>query len=140
MGSRTACAGLCGEFQKAEALSCKLLAFWCDLCLDPQAHKLYRLQFKRMLPKIGSELRSAVADRIRYYNDLGIYDFYRRPVVASDEGSASVARAPSPAISEFGGEQTLMEIRTELATTNSASALRLIREAIGDCTRCRLHK
>src|SRR5438105_1602221 len=95
---------------------------------------------KRMHPKIDSELRRTLTDRIRYYNDLGIYDFYRRPVEAPDEGSASVARAPSPAISEFEGEQTLMEIRTEPAKSDPASGLRHIREDIGDCTRCRLHK
>jgi len=30
-----------------------------------------------MLP-LDSELRRALAERIRYYNELGIYDFYRR--------------------------------------------------------------
>src|SRR5258708_26913396 len=101
-----------------------------------------------MPPKIDPELRRALSDRLRYYKDLGIYDFYRRPIQASDEGSASVARTrpersrtgPSPAISEFEGEQTLMEIRTEPAKSDPASGLRLIREDIGDCTRCRLHK
>jgi len=93
---------------------------------------------KRMLPKIDSELRRALTDRIRYYNDLGIYDFYRRPIQVSGEGSASVARAP--AISESEGRQTLMEVRTEPESSDPASALRLIREDIGDCTRCRLHK
>jgi uracil-DNA glycosylase len=93
-----------------------------------------------MPPTLDPELRRAVSDRIRYYNDLGIYDFYRRPVENSNEVSASVARAPSPAISEFEGEQTLMEIRTEPAKSDPASGLRLIREDIGDCTRCRLHK
>ena len=91
-----------------------------------------------MPPKIDSELRSALTDRIRYYNDLGIYDFYRRPIQVSGEGSASVARAP--AISESEGRQTLMEVRTEPESSDPASALRLIREDIGDCTRCRLHK
>src|SRR5213076_1738982 len=79
-------------------------------------------------------------DRVRYYHDLGIYDFYRRPIQVSGEGSASVARAPSPAISESEGRQTLMEVRTEPSMTDPASGLRLIREDIGDCTRCRLAK
>jgi hypothetical protein len=26
----------------------------------------------------NSELRRALAERLRYYNELGIYDFYRR--------------------------------------------------------------
>src|SRR5881296_220838 len=76
---------------------------------------------KRMLPKIDSELRRALTDRIRYYNDLGIYDFYRRPIQVLGEGSASVARAPSPAISESEGRQTLMEVRTEPESSDHAS-------------------
>ena len=89
---------------------------------------------------LDPRLRQALADRVRYYHDLGIYDFYRRPIQVSGEGSASVARAPSPAISESEGRQTLMQVRTEPSMTDPASGLRLIREDIGDCTRCRLHK
>jgi hypothetical protein len=32
-----------------------------------------------MSPTLGSELRRALAARIRFYNEMGIYDFYRRP-------------------------------------------------------------
>jgi DNA polymerase len=81
------------------------------------------------------QLRRALADRLRYYNDLGIYDFYRRPA----QNAASTLNESTP------------RDRTELpegpsadaATADSGdrvSALRLIREDIGDCTRCRLHK
>jgi DNA polymerase len=97
---------------------------------------------------LDPELRRAVADRIRYYNDLGIYDFYRRPVEISDEVSASVARTrpersrtgPSPANLDSGDKQGPVGIRAESVVIDPASALRLIREDIGDCTRCRLHK
>ena len=33
---------------------------------------------------LDPELRSALAARIRFYNEMGIYDFYRRPL--SDAG------------------------------------------------------
>ena len=83
-------------------------------------------------------LRRALTDRVRYYNDLGIYDFYRRPVT-----SDPVARAPSPAVfvEQFpfvAQEEPLPQ--PKLRPADPAAALRLIREDIGDCTRCRLHK
>src|SRR5579864_1311680 len=98
-----------------------------------------------MSSPLDSQLRRAVSDRIRYYNDLGIYDFYRRPVETSEIKLTSVARAPSPAMVQvsapeiprgsFGMEEVLKPVALD-----TVSALRLIREDIGDCTRCRLHK
>ncbi|SRR5713101_6345173 len=81
-------------------------------------------------------LRRALADRVRYYNDLGIYDFYRRTVTT--EISDCVARTPSSAI--VVEEEHLSSARPESATVDPAHALRLIREDLGDCTRCRLHQ
>jgi DNA polymerase len=101
---------------------------------------------------LDPELRRAIADRIRYYNDLGIYDFYRRRTsierVASDEES----QADSSPLDEQGIEATAGPEATETregrmtgesarrARPDPAARLRLIREDIGDCTRCRLHK
>ena len=89
------------------------------------------------MPKaLDPDTRRAVADRIRYYNDLGIYDFYRRA------GSAEAA----PAVLEQDPEPAPFETMTRPIPVESkkpadrVSALRLIREDIGDCTRCRLHK
>src|SRR5450432_3190921 len=98
-------------------------------------------------------LRRAVADRVHYYNDLGIYDFYRRPVAPenAEEAAARVARTcpersrtgPSPALlvveSQPAQEESLPKSKSAPAADN-ATALRLIREDLGDCTRCRLHK
>ena len=33
-----------------------------------------------MPPVLDPDLRAALAARIRYYNEMGIYDFYRRPL------------------------------------------------------------
>jgi uracil-DNA glycosylase family 4 len=91
-------------------------------------------------------LRPAITDRVRYYNDLGIYDFYRRPVVREIAAQLenSVARAPSgtslvaePAFAIQ--EESLPKPKSQTAATDHATALRLIREDLGDCTRCRLH-
>jgi uracil-DNA glycosylase family 4 len=88
-------------------------------------------------------LRRALTDRVRYYNDLGIYDFYRRTVTT--EISDRVARTPSSAVvvEELAfvieGE-SLPKPKSQPTISDPASALRLIREDLGDCTRCRLHK
>jgi len=104
---------------------------------------------------LGPALRRAIADRVRYYNDLGIYDFYRRPIAPgiADLSEESVARtspersriAPSPAaFSEqrpvVVQEESLRKPKSQPAPSDPATGLRLIREDIGDCTRCRLHK
>ncbi len=91
---------------------------------------------------LDPNLRRSIADRVRYYKELGIYDFYRQPVAADlDVGEASVARTPSSAAVAIREEQNLSAIpNLESPLADSASALRLIREDLGDCTRCRLHK
>jgi DNA polymerase len=88
-----------------------------------------------MASTLDPELRRAISDRIRYYNEMGIYDFYRRTTELSAIESKDVARAPSPAM-------PLSEDKPIMAITNTdpVSLLQLIREDIGDCTRCRLHK
>ena len=85
---------------------------------------------------LDPQTRKALADRLRYYNDLGMYDFYRR---ASQEASSAVAveqnipelTEPTPQMPRAAASSTVADRTT---------ALRLIREEIGDCTRCRLHK
>ena len=68
---------------------------------------------------LDPRLRTALAERIKFYNELGIYDFYRRP------GTYNEQPMPAQAIS---------------VDNTPSTTLRLIREDIGDCTRCRLHK
>ena len=97
-----------------------------------------------MAHPIKPALRGTIADRIRYYNELGIYDFYRRPAESSGNEVTNVARAASPptqvSASEISIENVDMaQVRNPVAP-DPVSGLRLIREDIGDCTRCRLHK
>ena len=80
--------------------------------------------------------RKALAERLRYYNDLGIYDFYRRmpnetSVAVAVEQNIPEATEPAPQMPRTAAPQ---------AAADRPTALRLIREEIGDCTRCRLHK
>ena len=86
---------------------------------------------------LDPSLRKALANRLRYYHDLGIHDFYRRapqptPPVVLEAEKFTETTEPIPLMPKPASQPS-----TE---TNRVSALRLIREEIGDCTRCRLHK
>ena len=85
---------------------------------------------------IDPQLRRAITDRIRYYNDLGIYDFYRQPVEVLNSvpkvESETAVTMPTPLASRASSQATV--------SSDPIIALREIREDIGDCTRCRLHK
>jgi len=111
-----------------------------------------------MSSPLDPHLRRALADRVRYYNDLGIYDFYRRETspdrapgepLSDEESTASPplelgamttlsGRAPTGTGTETGGMGG--ESARRARRPDPAARLRLIREDIGDCTRCRLHK
>jgi uracil-DNA glycosylase family 4 len=84
-----------------------------------------------MASTLDPELRRALGERIHFYNELGIYDFYRRNSDECSESSETVA---------LREEMTESNSITSELSSDPAAALRLIREDIGDCTRCRLHK
>jgi uracil-DNA glycosylase len=102
------------------------------------------------------ELRRALADRLRYYNELGIYDFYQRErqpndaSTAVDDSPASTLQpelreemSPRKATAVAALEENIFEISTpkpEYSVTDPVAALKLIREDLGDCTRCKLHQ
>ena len=122
----------------------------------------------------------ALAERFRFYRDLGLTDFYRRPVDETAwEGISSRRSIPCPILSARrasdrgnGGrprtdaanpDSTLNVIRAHqipaedpniksrkishapeigaaVPAEDRAAALQMIRDEIGDCTRCALHK
>jgi len=106
------------------------------------------------------ELRRALADRVRYYNELGIYDFYRRApsesssVVASIEIEQEAILSSQPELREEMSprksavvtrpvEENVFEVLTakaEQGVSDPVAALKLIRQDLGDCTRCKLHQ
>jgi len=109
------------------------------------------------------ELRRALASRVGYYRELGIYDFYRRERVSSRAGvpAAAVVDLSNPTEVALQPEQreemsprksaaavqadpgSVFEVltpRPEAGASDPARALKLIREDLGDCTRCRLAK
>ncbi len=110
---------------------------------------------------IDPELRRALAERIRYCHEMGIYDFYRRepsaselvPVVSAvaeidDLSSKShdlreeMPAKKSIAVAKLADEGILpiLTPHSEQSITDPVAALKLIREDLGDCTRCKLHK
>ena len=101
------------------------------------------------------QLKRLLSERIRYYNDLGIYDFYRREPARANI-SAELVTTPElqPAKRDLmtprgkaavavPTEENIFEVadsKPESGITDPVQALHLIREDLGDCTRCRLHK
>jgi uracil-DNA glycosylase len=72
--------------------------------------------------RLDPELQKQLAARVNYYREMGIHDFYRQPI--PDDAKVEIERAGA-------ASETL---------SNKPAALQLIREDIGECTRCRLHK
>src|SRR5580658_7858539 len=112
-----------------------------------------------MTHTLDPQLRSALAERVRYCHELGIYDFYRRgPRVAQlTEAEVPASAIASTSQSELREEMaprksaavaTVAEVKTleiisrqpEHGVADPVAALKLIREDLGDCTRCKLHK
>ncbi|HXE80679.1 MAG TPA: uracil-DNA glycosylase [Vicinamibacterales bacterium] len=90
-------------------------------------------------------MKSALAEHLRYYAELGVAGFSTDPVwrerqehpVAAPHGAAEspVAREEEPSVV---GESA-SEAVPVAGPGSSAAALAQIRAEIGDCTRCRLH-
>ncbi len=96
------------------------------------------------MPKsLDSVQKQQLAARVNYYHEMGIHDFYRRPVEQSVETKTS---EPLEVSTEPPVRQALPIIESKTvpqeqpAPQDKVAALQLIREDIGDCTRCRLHK
>src|SRR5579871_6126551 len=114
-----------------------------------------------MSTPLSPDARRALANRIRFYQEMGIYDFYRReggsPVTAetgdSIGGNPEISTQPeqreemsprkSAAAVSAPPDENIFEVLTSLPETrvsDPVKALKIIREDLGDCTRCRLHK
>jgi len=119
------------------------------------------------MPRVlDPELRRALAARIRFYHEMGIYDFYRRPVsIRIDEVASTIAVDEEVAISRhtlepgeemnprkstavampaaIEGDENVFDaiaLKPEQSVSDPVKALKIIREDLGDCTRCVLHK
>lgn len=135
-----------------------------------------------MAQSLDPAIREALLTRVRFYRDLGVSEFYRRPVspalaaqlAAVPEASAQKqnpgvaqtlvapslplsaerpenreaesASVPQPSISQedqpISPRQLLPsppQVSPAVPVAERAAALQLIRDEIGDCTRCPLH-
>jgi DNA polymerase len=110
--------------------------------------------------------REALAARIRFYRELGLTEFYRRPVDPALLVRLEAAAVESPeavaqedlirASADIGSEAAHAHEEQAIPTRKTISSppqiadavpvqerakfLEIIREDIGDCTRCALHK
>jgi uracil-DNA glycosylase len=124
-------------------------------------------------PQLPSETREALLARVRFYRDLGLTEFYRRPVdpellaaetVSTDRQElGATLSSGAPSIRQLSGERVgsqaasqpdlhatqegppipvrkSISTPSQAAAADRAAALEVIREDIGDCTRCALHK
>src|SRR6476646_10380379 len=108
---------------------------------------------------LDPDLRRALAERIHYCHEMGIYDFYRRepqPSACTTVAGDVDEESPSPTFQESREEmparksvvakvatENILPVLTsnpEQSVTDPVAALKLIREDLGDCTRCKLHK
>ena len=112
---------------------------------------------------LDPQLRRALAERLRYCHEMGIYDFYRRESQVSKSIAPAEVDQPSPFQSqpeheereEMAARKSAVAKSPNIATENilpvlvahaeqsvadPIAALKLIREDLGDCTRCKLHK
>ncbi len=112
-----------------------------------------------MARQLDPATRGALIERVRFYRDLGLTEFYRRPVdaapLAVEPNEPITAGAPSevtnstpqpnffpeePAISARKDSAPTLKISAAVPIADRAAALQVIRDEIGDCTRCALHK
>jgi DNA polymerase len=101
-----------------------------------------------MARTLDPQLKRALAERIRFYHDLGIYDFYRREVDPSLIAAAEPILVPSEepmtprktAVAPPPERLALVKSLPESGVSDPIEALRMIREDLGDCTRCVLHQ
>jgi uracil-DNA glycosylase len=82
---------------------------------------------------LDQDTRRALAARVQYYRELGITDFYRR-------APRELPAAPPKAEELATLVSAKLPILDQPAGINKIAALKEIRDDIGDCTRCRLHK
>jgi DNA polymerase len=98
-----------------------------------------------MAKVLDEQSSKAVADTIRYYRDLGIYDLYQREVpegmtwgqtiVREELAAIAVDEAPTAIVASAASADPA-QLAAILA--DKPAALHVIREDIGDCTRCKL--
>jgi len=93
-----------------------------------------------MKERLTPELKKSLAERLAFYRELGIYDLYRRPVTLLDKSELDqeMARIKNPSSTSAAPSSSALTILDQ--PEDRQAAMVAIREDLGDCTRCRLHK
>ena len=86
---------------------------------------------------LTSDLKQALIDRLSFYRELGIYDLYQRPVALADEPAQDEEMKPARKHSAVAASLAILD---QASSDDRPAAMVAIREDLGDCTRCRLHK
>ncbi|HET9791315.1 MAG TPA: hypothetical protein VFR08_08435, partial [Candidatus Angelobacter sp.] len=97
------------------------------------------------MPKqIDPAMKNALTARVNYYREMGIYDFYRRPVEEGVEPALLTAVSPelqepipennSPMPKATKPSSSSLSVPVLLSSQDKVAALSAIREHIGDCT------
>src|SRR5689334_1599862 len=95
-----------------------------------------------MARTLDPQTKAELSARLAFYRELGIYGMYRRPVSAD----AAITELAEPVAVEeslpnnktvFDTSENALKV---LPSASKAEGLVAIREDIGDCTRCVLHK
>jgi uracil-DNA glycosylase family 4 len=90
------------------------------------------------MPKpLDPQTKKQLAARVKYYKEMGIHDFYRQPMDPGIELALQPAAETTP---ETTPPKPQVPPSLPPMIGDKPAALKLIREDIGDCTRCRLHK
>jgi DNA polymerase len=110
-----------------------------------------------MANALDPQLRNALNERVRFCHEMGIYDFYRRDLgrrqvsdleLKPDESAPSFLSPPEPKEEMARKSAAVLIEGRALATlphpedgvADPAAALKIIREDLGYCMRCRLCK
>jgi uracil-DNA glycosylase len=92
-----------------------------------------------MAKPLDPETRKQLTARVDYYREMGIYDFYRRAgdenIMAISESNAAVEQAAMTPADRGRSRDAALPVDQD-----KPAALKVIRDDIGECTRCRLHK
>ncbi len=70
---------------------------------------------------LDPDLRRALAERVRYCHEMGIYDFYRRESSLTESSSLKSALSESNAI-DLPSAESELELREEMAARKSAAS------------------
>ena len=97
------------------------------------------------MPRLDPEQQQVLAARVRYYRDLGVFDFYRRGDAVVDSTPENVTSAATYQEESMPRKQSsvpvdelFVEAQPVVPPAERKEALRVIQEDIGECTRCPL--